>query len=134
MQRVGIIAEILSDKQCLGKSGEGFSKRWLSKNVGHITHCIVLPRGSVFDNIVGLGFQIDSGKGDIEENEENVFYFNWPQIVEVRTLDGRVLYRNWYLCPKCRRVAKSKDCCFCGCSISVENNRKACTASPFNND
>ncbi|MCJ7786710.1 hypothetical protein MUP06_00640, partial [Patescibacteria group bacterium] len=87
MPRVGIIVEILSDKRYLGKSGERFTKRWLPKNVGHITHCIVLPKGSVRDNIIGLEFQIDSEKGNIKEN---VFYFNWPRIVEVRTLDGRV--------------------------------------------
>lgn len=129
---IGVVVEILSEKKYLGKHGEGCGQRWLNSSDGHITHCIVLPKGCVFDNISGLKFQIDVAKGD---QKENVFYFPWERILEARTLDGRPLYRNWYLCPTCRRITNffpgSKAFCkHCLSGITSEENRKVCI-SPF---
>ncbi len=131
--KIGIIVEVSSEKRCLGKSGENFEQRWLNEPDGHVTHCIVLSKGCADDNIVGLKFWIDAEKGDKKENR---FYFGWDQILEVRTLDGHPIYRNWYLCPNCRRITKSFPkgigpyCEHCNCKISAEENRKACI-SPF---
>jgi len=130
--KIGIVVEISSKKRCLGKSGENFEQRWLNDSDGHITHCIVLPKGCVFDNIMGLRFQIDAEKGN---KKENTFFFNWDQILEVRTLDGRPIYRNWYLCPTCRRITKTflrsgPFCKYCESPVSTTESREACI-SPF---
>jgi len=134
-RRTGIVIEIVSKKQCLGKveqSGK-FDKLWIDENSGQITYCVVLPKGRVFDNIVGLKFQIDGSKGD---QKENIFFLPWERILEVRTLDGRPIYRNWYLCPKCRRIAKlflknykGVMCRFCGVVIFPEENKKVCISN-----
>ena len=125
--KTGIVVEILSRKNVLKKKTENSGQLKLDGSDGHITHCIVLPRGCATDNIMGLKFQIDAEKG---EDKGNVFYFGWPRILEVRTLDGCPIYRNWCLCPKCRRIAKSFYCKDCECEISPEENRNACI-SPF---
>lgn len=125
--KIGIIIEILSKKNVLKKKSKNSEQCQLDDSDGHITHCIVLPKGCVYDNIMGLKFLIDAKKG---ENKENVFYFGWYRILEVRTLDGHPIYRNWCLCPKCRRIAKIFYCKHCKCEISAEENRNACV-SPF---
>ncbi len=130
--KTGIVVEILSKKKCLGKTGEDYERRWLNDSDGHITHCIVLPRGCAFDNIMGLGFQIDADTGD---KKENIFFLGWDQILEVRLLDGRPIYRNRYLCPTCRRITKTfldsgPFCKHCESSISTTENREACI-SPY---
>jgi len=129
----GIVIEILSKKQSLGKSGgENSEPLWLDKTNGHITYCIVLPKGRVYDNIIGLKFQIEAREEWNKDEEGNVFYLDWRQILEVRTLDGRVIYRNWYLCPKCRRITKlfleksGPFCRYCECPISRKENREIC--------
>jgi hypothetical protein len=124
MRQVGIVVEIRSEREYLGRCGKGGEKFWVSGDE-HITYCVVLPRGRVFDNIRGLKFQVDTQRGD---KETNFFWLEWENILEVRTLDGGILFRNWYLCPKCRKVTKlflksGPFCRYCECPISKEKNR-----------
>ena len=131
---IGIVIEISSKKQSLKSGDANFENRWLDRDDGHITYCIVLPKGRVYDNIIGLKFQIEAReKEEFNQYEiENVFYLPWEQILEVRTLDGRVIYRNWHLCPKCRRITKlflkkkGPFCRYCALPISREKNREIC--------
>ncbi len=128
-QWAGIIVEIVSTKKCVGKFAEDKKEIWIDGKEGHITHCIVLPKGRAYDNMVGLKFQIDAKKGD---DVKNVFYVPWEKILEVRNMEGGSIYRNWYLCPQCRRITKfflsnsGPFCRYCECKISQEANRKAC--------
>ena len=127
----GIVIEVISKKLTLGK------QRYLTKNEGHITSCIILTKGQVYDAQFGLEFIIDKNK-DAHDGEINETFFRlpWTKILEVRTLDGRVLYRNWYLCPTCRRITKfflasgEPFCRHCEHKISVKENREICI-SPF---
>lgn len=128
MKIVGIIVEIVTERSYLGKFGEGKKKFWVDSR--EVTNCLTLPKGKVFDNIIGLKFQVDHEKG---EKEGNVFWLNWDRIVEVRTLSGQPIFRNWNLCPKCRRIAKlflksGPFCRYCECSVSIDENRKATLA------
>ena len=127
----GIVIEVISRKQTLNE------ERYLTENEGHITYCITLPKGQVYDSLFGLEFIINKDKYDYNDKiNETFFRLPWEKILEVRTLDGRVLYRNWNLCPTCRRITKlflasgEPFCRHCEHKISVKENREICV-SPF---
>ncbi len=125
---VGIVVEVVSKRMSLGRIH--LPSGWQ----GHFTNCIYLLKGSLFENIHGLGFRINHEKG---MQPENIFYRNWPEIIEVRSIkDNRVLRRNWYLCPGCRRISKESAqvgsgmfCNLCRKVFSCDDNKRAC--SPF---
>lgn len=119
--KVGIVVEILSEKRHLGKVGEDGLECWLPPVCGHITHCIVMPKGRVFDNIGGLEFQMNADRGD---ECGNVFYLPWSVILEVRTLRGHIIYRNFNLCLKCRRITMYQERCrHCGSLLGKKERR-----------
>lgn len=127
----GIVIEIVSKKYELNK------ERYLTENEGHITSSIILPKGQAYDAQFGLEFVIDKDQNPSDGKiNETFFRLPWGKILEVRTLDGRVLYRNWYLCPTCRRITKFflasgvPFCRHCEHKISVKENREICI-SPF---
>lgn len=131
-KRVGIIIEISSKGKSVNSWEKKKRSRWLGE-AGHITKCIVLPRGCVAEDLVaGLKFQTDINKG---EKPENFFSLPWGKILEVRSLDGRPFFRNWDLCLKCRRITKfllnsGPFCRQCECHISRKENREN-LISPF---
>lgn len=127
-QWTGIIVEFVSTKKYVGRFAEDEKEVWIDRKEGHITNCIVLPSGRVYDDINGLKFQIDAKKGD---DVKNVFYLPWKRILEVRNMEGKPIYRNWFLCPQCRRITKlflpgGPFCSRCECKVSQEANRRVC--------
>ena len=124
--KIGIIVEIASRKRSLGKQGENNELFHLPKIDGRINYCVVLPQGCLEDDVQsGLTFRIDSERGS---EKENIIFFSWQQIIEVRTLNGEILCRNWYLCSKCRKIVHTSFCRSCGLTISVEQNRSVASS------
>lgn len=97
----------------------------LGSSMGSITYNIPLPRGHVENN--GLSGLIFFG-GEKDDKEKSLI-LSWTQVVEVRSVENnRPFLRNWFLCSRCRTIAKVGDshCEMCGHRILVEQNKAIC--------